>query len=137
MSLHVKVEWSYTGPSEESLEFSRVLYAYLHPNTDEILYVGKADYCSVRERFGGAHKEEIFFNIIADHGLSTLHAIVGVLSTEQRFSSELLSDVESLLIMATQPQYNRQSKKSRISRPGLIVRCSGDWPLKDKTFKDE
>lgn len=136
MNLRVEVEWSYTGPNEESLEFSHVLYAYLHPKTDEILYLGKADRCSVKERFGGAHKEKIFTYIIADHGLSTLHAIVGVLSAEQRFSSALLSDVESLLIMATQPQYNRQAKQSRISRPGLIVQCTGEWPFKLKTFKD-
>lgn len=137
MRLRVEVEWSYTGPGEESLEFSRVLYAYLHPKTDEILYLGKAGHCSVQERFVGAHKEKIFTDIIADRGLSTLHAIVGVLSTEQRFSSALLSDVESLLIMATQPKYNQQARKSRISRPGLIIQCTGEWPLKVKTFQDE
>ena len=43
MNLRVEIEWEYTGPDEESLEFSRVLYAYLHPDTNEILYIGKAD----------------------------------------------------------------------------------------------
>lgn len=137
MSLRIEVEWSYTGPSVESLDFRRVLYAYLHPNTNDILYLGKADRCSVRGRFGGEHKEAIFSNIITEHRLATLHAIVGVLSAEQRFSSELLSDVESLLIMATQPPYNRQSKKSRICRPGLNVKCVGDWPLGNRVYKDE
>ena len=139
MSLHIEIEWSYTGPGEEGLEFSRVLYAYLHPDTNEILYIGKADRCSVYERLKGAHKEAIFFDIIHDLGLSTLHAIVGLLSLppERRFRSELLADVESLLIMEVQPTYNIQSRQSRISRPGLVLKCSGDWPLPAKTFKDE
>lgn len=139
MNLRVEIEWEYTGPDEESLEFSRVLYAYLHPDTNEILYIGKADRCSVYERFKGAHKEAIFSEIIQDHGLSTLHAIVGlpILPPERRFSSELLADVESLLIMEVQPTYNTQSRQSRISRPGLVLQCSGDWPLPAKIFKDE
>lgn len=139
MSLRIKIEWSYTGPGKESLEFSRVLYAYLHPGTNEILYVGKADRCSVYERFRGSHKEAIFSDIIKDLGLSTLRAIVGLLliPPERKFSSELLADVESLLIIELQPTYNTQSRQSRISRPGLVVKCSGDWPLNVKTFKDE
>ena len=139
MSLRIAIDWSYTGPSEESLEFSRVLYAYLHPDTNEILYIGKADRCSVYERLQGAHKEDIFSDIIQDLGLSTLHAIVGLLSLppERRFSSELLADVESLLIMEVQPTYNTQSRQSRISRPGMVLKCAGDWPLPIKTFKDE
>ena len=139
MSLRVEIEWSYTGPGEESLEFSRVLYAYLHPGTNKILYVGKADRCSVYERLRGSHKEAIFSDIIEDLGLSTLHAIVGSLSlpSERKLSSELLADVESLLIMELQPTYNTQSRQSRISRPGLVLKCSGDWPLRVKTFKDE
>lgn len=110
MSLRIAIEWSYTGPGEESLEFSRVLYAYLHPDTSEILYVGKADHCSVYERLHGPHKQDIFSDIIDDLGLSTLHAIVGLLSLppDRQFSSALLTDVESLLIMGLQPTYNMQ-----------------------------
>jgi hypothetical protein len=139
MSLRVEVEWLYTGPDEESLDYSRVLYAYLHPETSEVLYLGKADHCSVHERLRGPHKETIFRDIVAELRLSTLHAIVGLLSLppERRFSSELLADVESLLIFELQPTYNIQSRQSRISRPGLVVQCSGDWPLRAKTFEDK
>ncbi len=136
--MNVKVDWSYTGPNEESLGFSRVLYAYLHPESSEILYIGKADYCTVQQRLRGGHKEAIFSAIVNELRLSVLHAIVGLLyiPPNRRFSSELLSDVESLLIMGIQPPYNHQSRKSRISRLGLVVKCDGDWPLNTKTFND-
>ena len=136
--MRVEVEWSYAGPADENIEFSRVLYAYLHPTSNEILYVGKSDYCTVRERLRGPHKEAIFSAIVKEQQISALHAIVGVLylPPERRFSSELLADIESLLIMQLQPIYNRQSRQSRISRPSLVVHCVGDWPLTVSTFKD-
>lgn len=137
-SMGIKVEWVYTGSDEESLGFSRVLYAYLHPESSDILYLGKAEYCTVKERLYGRHKEAIFSDIVNDLKVSEIHAIVGLLHLppKKRFSSELLSDVESLLIMAVQPTYNRQSRQSRISRPGLVVNCAGDWPLSINVFKD-
>lgn len=136
--MNIKVDWIYTGTDEESLGFSRVLYAYLHPESGDILYLGKADYCTVKERLSGQHKEAIFSNIVNDLKVSELHAVVGLLHlpSEKRFSSELLSDVESLLIMAVQPRYNQQSRHTRISRPGLVVNCTGDWPLNINVFKD-
>jgi hypothetical protein len=138
MSLPIEIKWSYTGPDEENLDFSRVLYAYLHPGTKGILYIGKADRCSVYERLRGPHKEAIFSDISSDLRLSAIHAIVGLLflPAKRRFSSELLTDVESLLIMELQPPYNTQSRQSRILRPGLAVRCSGEWPLRVARFKD-
>src|SRR6266481_7085727 len=128
--MYVNVKWSYTGHNEDSLQFCRVLYAYIHPKSNKILYIGKADYCTVRERLRGSHKEAIFAAIVDELELSILHAIVGLLHipSNRRFSSELLTDVESLLIMKVQPPYNRQSRQSRISRPSLAVKCTGDWP---------
>lgn len=136
--LPVEIEWSYTGSGEENINFSRVLYAYLHPNEKTILYIGKADRCSVYERLRGQHKEAIFADISNELGLSGIHAIVGLLflPAERKFSSQLLADIESLLIMELQPPYNTQSCQSRISRPGLIIKCSGEWPLKVATFRD-
>ena len=136
--MNIKVEWAYTGSDEESLKFSRVLYAYLHPESSDILYLGKADYSTVKKRLTGQHKGAIFSDIVNDLKVSEIHAIVGQLHlpSEKRFSSELLSDVESLLIIAVQPSYNRQSRQTRISRPGIVVNCTGDWPLAIKMFKD-
>lgn len=137
--MNIKIKWQYTGISEESLNFSRVLYAYLHPDTSEILYTGKADFCTVKKRLSGKHKEAIFNEMISDIGIGKLHAIVGILHIPEgrRFSSELLADIESLLIINVQPQYNIQSRQSRISRPGLSVQCSGKWPHEQKYFVDD
>jgi len=137
--VNIEIEWQYTGGGEESLDFSRVLYVYLHPETSEILYIGKADRCTVKERLFGVHKEAIFDEMIADLGISELHAIVGLLYVpeERRYSSELLADIESLLIINVQPPFNTQSRQSRISRPGLSVRCIGEWPHEQEHFIDD
>ena len=137
--MNIEIEWEYTGGGEESLELSRVLYAYLHPNTNEILYIGKADYCTVKERLFGAHKEEIFEEMVSNLEITELHAIVGVLyfPENRRYSSELLADIESLLIIQVQPPYNIHSRKSRISRPGLKARCIGEWPHEQEHFIDD
>lgn len=137
--MNVEIAWEYTGAGEQSLEFSRVLYAYLHPETSRLLYIGKADYCTVRERLYGKHKEAIFEEMQDDLGIHEIHAVVGVLLLvgDRRFSSKLLADVESLLIFEVQPHYNRQLRKSRISRPALTVRCGGSWPHARKRFIDD
>ena len=136
--MNIEIEWKYTDGDEENLEFSRALYAYLHPDTSEILYIGKADLCTVKERLSGAHKEEIFEQMVGNLGITELHAIVGVLyiPNDRKYSSELLSDIESLLIIKVQQSYNIQSRKSRISRPGLEVRCIGEWPHAQEHFID-
>jgi hypothetical protein len=53
---------------------------------------------------------------------------VGLLSLRAglRLTSELLSDVESLLIIGEQPPGNKQCTQDRIARPGLLVRCVGN-----------
>jgi hypothetical protein len=136
--VHVEIDWSYTGAGDENLGFTRVLYAYLHAESNEVLYLGKADRCSVRERLRGAHKKAVFGAIAEVGQTNVLHAIVGVLYIEEgcSFISELLSDVESLLIINVQPSYNTQSRQSRIERPGLEVRCRGAWPMRRKVFRD-
>ena len=136
--MRTEVHWSYAEAGEEAFGFTRVLYAYLHPKSAEILYLGKADYCTVSERTRGAHKEAIFDSIAMKEKTGVLHPIVGVLRVQEgiRFSSELLSDIESLLIVEVQPRYNRQSKRTRIERPGLEVKCQGAWPLRRKVFRD-
>jgi hypothetical protein len=137
--MRIEVNWLYAQEGEEAFEFTRVLYAYLHPKSKRILYLGKADYCTVRERTKGTHKTAIFDAMIENEGVNILHPIVGVLSLEvgTRFSSKLLSDVESLLIIELQPPYNKQSIRSRISRPGIEVNCTGTWPVRRKRYRDE
>jgi hypothetical protein len=54
----------------------------------------------------------------------------------QRLTKQLLEDVESLLIYRLQPWGNIRSSISRISRPGMIVRCRGSWPHPRRSFED-
>ncbi len=137
--MEVNIHWEYTDHEEENIDCTRVLYAYLDPESNEILYVGKADYCSVSERMKGKHKEDVFNYIQEELGLTEISCIVGVLSIPKgcRFSSELLSDVESLLIISIQPRANIQNMNSRTSRPGLVVTCSGEWSYENNMFCDE
>jgi len=96
----VEVNWS---DDECSFAFSRVLYVYLPSASNEILYIGKADYCTVGERLRGRHKEAIFWAI--DRGrrkVTPLCVIVGLLYLPTEWSAVLAarSDVEPLLILS-------------------------------------
>ena len=62
--------------------------------------------------------------------------------TDWKLTRELVVDIECLLIFEVHkinPLLNEKCTKSRgkTSRPGMIVRCQGDWPLQRKTFRDE
>ena len=135
--MNVMVRWSLARRDSEELSFRRVLYAYLHPKTRSVLYIGKADRCSVRERLGGQHKRSVAA-FLRRLNVSGVYTLVGVLYVERglRFSSALLSDIESLLIAKVRPRANIQSIASRICRPGLKVICRGVWPIRRRLFID-
>lgn len=138
--MEVNLHWEYAddpGSQEDWLDFNRVVYAYLHPRSRRPLYIGKADRLTVRQRMDGRHKRDVYA-FFDELGLKTFTVIVGVplLPERRRLSSALLSDVESLLIHALQPPANIQCLRSRISRPGMRVRCRGAWPLQMRRFVD-
>ena len=135
----VEVLWSELDDDRDPLWSGKFcLYAYLHAQRDWLLYVGKADYSSVRRRLHGAHKDQLFADIDRQYGTEQVRVLHGdlILEDGRRRSSELLTDVESLLIMRLQPRGNIQSRRSRISRRGLRVHCVGDWPFKRFRFPD-
>lgn len=133
----VSVEWRHAVPMSTAWRATRVLYAYVHPATQQVLYIGKADGRTVGERFDAQDKDVLKRHLRA-RGLTGVHVFVGVLSLPvgRRLSRELLVDIEGLLIMSIQPPGNVQSKKTRIRRPGLRVRCTGAWPLSNRLFVD-
>ncbi|MES9901111.1 MAG: hypothetical protein ABW168_00345 [Sedimenticola sp.] len=138
--MNVKIDWGYIdGEDDDDLDLRWVLYAYVHPDDEKILYLGKADKCSVRERLKGKHKKDIFDFFQNELGLTSMGLLVGelLIPESKRFSSELLSDIESLLISTLQPCANIQSTRSRIERPGLSLTCVGDWPLDENQFLDD
>ena len=137
--MFVEVFWSELGDDSDPLWSSTFcLYAYLHTRRDWLLYVGKADYSSVRHRLHGAHKEQLFDDIYREYGIKQVRVLHGdlLLPPGRRRSSELLADVASLLITRLQPFGNIQSRRSRIARPDLRVHCVGDWPFKRFRFHD-
>ena len=138
--LEVEVEWTHLARNHDLWRASYCLYAYLHPEDHRILYLGKADYQTVRERLYGTHKDKVFDCILQRFGVESerVEVIQGEVFLDEglRRSSALVADLESLLIKRLQPPCNRMSKRSRISRPGLTVDCSGDWPYTRTRFQD-
>ena len=137
--LRVEVDWTRIAARGDPLwQDSFCLYGYLNPRADQILYIGKADYQTVRQRTHGRHKAELF-EYLCDHcksdELSIIHGQL-LLEAGRRFSTQLLADVESLLIKRLQPPGNISSTCSRIYRPGLRVKCTGDWPHRRTGFHD-
>lgn len=134
----VVVRWWW--PEEKDLDLRRCLYAYLDHQTDELLYLGKADQQSVRQRMSGRHKNDIYRYLERTRNLDALRPLVGELRLDQhqRYSGALLTDVESLLINRLLPPCNIACIRSRVSRPGLTVVCRGDWwPVRQRTYYDE
>lgn len=137
-SADVVVQWRRVGDDDEWLSLRRALYAYVHPRSDRILYIGKADGCSVRERLGGTHKRAIARFFRKALGFARIRLFIGVLGLPvgSRLSRALMADVESLLIARLLPCANVQCVRTRISRPGLTVLCRGEWPSRTRRFVD-
>jgi hypothetical protein len=114
------------------------LYAYLHPERDWLLYIGKADHQTVRQRLHGDHKADVFDFFERQYGIEQVRVLQGDLVPEEgrKRSSELLSLIESLLIIRLQPPGNVAYRESRPYRPGLQVKCTGHWPFKRAGFHD-
>lgn len=130
--MDIEVRWTTIdgGGDDPAWGQTRVLYAYLAPSDNEILYIGKADGTTVRGRWKRSAKDEFWTALERERGINRHVVIVGKIYASEgvRLTRELLADIESLLIMREQPWGNIQSTQSRISRPGLRVECSGDWP---------
>jgi len=135
--MHVKVTWTQLTEHTPHWDYCGCLYAYVDSESGEVLYIGKADYHSVGQRLSGRHKENVF-RYFRRYGVRSFDVIHGQLWLEEgrRFSRQLLADVESLLINRLLPPANIACTKSRISRPGMRVTCSGDWPDRRRRFHD-
>src|SRR2546425_11276404 len=116
----VLVRWDrVTTEDDERWSWRRVLYGYLAPPHGEIVYIGKADYCSVYERWTESAKPKMWAKLDAA-GIRKHCLIVGdiELPRGRRLSVALLGDVESLLIYSVQPSANTACRRLRITRPG-------------------
>jgi len=115
----------------------RGLYAYLDPKSLEILYIGKVDGTTIRQRWVRSGKSGFWDDLEKERGIHRHVVMAGKVALDRgRLSRELLADIESLLICRLQPWGNIQSRRQRIARPGLLVKCVGEWPLKRASFYD-
>jgi hypothetical protein len=81
----------------------------------------------VRERAHASDKD-VFWTWCRVHGIYEHACLVGHPATEGVLTRQLLADIESLLIFHLQPLWNSQNTRTRgISRPGMVVTCTGDW----------
>jgi hypothetical protein len=134
----VDIRWTMLEYNDSLWHDCLCLYAYISAMDQRIVYIGKADYQTVGQRLHGAHKYAIYEFCERELEIDELDVLHGQLWPEQgrRRSSQLLADVESLLIMRLQPPCNVACTRSRYMRPGLRVRCSGAWPHRRTGFHD-
>jgi hypothetical protein len=138
MAQEVWLNWQALGDDDNDPRWSwnRCLYAYLPPRRSDVFYIGKCDGTTVRQRWSYANKSGTWDYI--SQFCQSHRIIVAPLALPEgsRFSSQLLTDIESLLIFTLEPSANVQATRSRTCRPGLVVRCEGEWPLSTRTFRD-
>lgn len=94
---------------------------------------------SVRARWNRSGKYDFWDDLEEQRGIKAHTPLLGEISllAGERLTHAFLCDIEGLLIREVQPWGNIQSRKSRILRPGLVVRCRGSWPLHQKVFRDD
>lgn len=111
-------------------------YAYVHPETSDILYVGMAWHPTIRQRSTDRDKRLFFDFLSNEFGITGVEVRVGEVWMDGRLTRQLLSDVESLLIKRLQPPGNIMCRSSRISRRGMRLECLNEWPHKHARFVD-
>src|SRR6267142_1572655 len=116
---------------EDDLDERRCVYAYANPaglaSTQAIVYVGKADFQSVRERWNGHQADGLLDELDADHGVPEPLVLVGTVDVVDgtRLTVELLENIEGLLIHFLEPVGNR--KRPTMLRSGLVLTNKGTW----------
>ena len=135
----VEIRWTRLSPAHALWDHCFCLYAYVDCASSEILYIGKADLQTVRARLRGRHKQDVFDFCSSDLGVRRFDFLHGDVIVEEgsRRSSELLHDLEGLLIKRLRPRANIASTKSRSAwRPRMRVECTGAWPDRRRSFRD-
>jgi hypothetical protein len=135
----IEIDWIWLDDGDEEWRVSRCLYAYLALRRREILYIGKAWGTTIRERWNRAAKTDFWDDLERERGIYRHATLAGILylPPNVRLTHELLSDAESLLIQQVAPWGKVQSRHSRIARPGMTLRCTGDWPRSRRVYRDQ
>lgn len=135
--MRVRLHWTRIDHDErhELWNASPVLYAYVHRR--EILYIGKADGSSTaRSRLRASDKQNLY-DYLDERRIDAFRVLVGEFHFDGRLTRQMVVDVESLLIALVEPRGNISATRSRITRPGMHVRCTGaHWPSVSRHFID-
>ena len=134
----IKIDWiPLATQTTHILEYSRVLYAYVSLKCRTIYYIGETYHGTVKTRWACPSKNRCWGRLTVT-GVDSFQIIVGDVDAGGiRLSRQLLKDVESLLILSIKPVGNKANARSTAyCRPGMIVKCSGFWPLRRKTYRD-
>lgn len=127
----LSVEWEVVGDAGDSAwDECRCLYAYSNPEDGELLYIGMAGNCSMRQRLA-SHRNGSLGTWLRSEGFTEIDVRIGRFADCKRLTMELLSDIESLAIRRIRPRGNIRNMLSlSYNRPGQRVRFEGEWPWK-------
>jgi hypothetical protein len=105
---------------------SGLLYAFFCPDSNKLLYLGKAEGKTVGERWHADDKQRIHFEL-RRAGYKKYNVLVGDLTIHGN-SNATLALVESVLIFEHRPFANQKHRKTVNSDVNLDIRHHGDWP---------
>ena len=78
--MSIEIKWQELLPDSQEWDHRHVLYAYLNPHTDEIIYLGMAWHRTVRQRFRDGDKNalrDFFLNELGLEGVKLSLAAYG------------------------------------------------------------
>lgn len=132
--MKIEIKWTDITDDDDNPLWSvrDVLYTYLHPTKDEILYIGKCSSTTVINRWKADDKISNFWRDLREQrGIYEHSIMVGEIYLRDkdinRYSNVLLKDIESALIYDIKPWGNIQCTNSITLTHKLKIHCTGDW----------
>jgi hypothetical protein len=136
--MRATLHWSGIHEDDPAWDSCGNVYAYAVPSPWDLLYVGKAVGCTVRERLNAADKDGFRKWAVREgiRGFACFVAYPRVIGG--RLTARVVQGIERLLIFALQPPGNIQSVGGFDPLPGLVVTITGFgvWPRELHDFGD-
>lgn len=132
--MQISVHWkSFEGDEDSGRAALWPFFAYVTPDCEEIVYIGKANRELAKSYSNGSKSRSPLFRELAERrGIRQVELLSGTvrLPPGTKMTRELLADIEAMLIYEFQPWGNVHERDSlkEYYRPDLRVRCTWDWP---------